>query len=536
MGKNIDIKIEGYRIDRILGKGGMATVYLATQMSLGRSVALKVLDDPDTPQFFERFFNEGRFIARLNHSNLVNIYDIGQGDGFYYIAMEYLPGGSLKTQMTHGVETRKALKLLGKMAGCLGYVHSQGVVHRDIKPSNILFRADGTPVLTDFGIAKLIQTDNDLTVTGTVMGSPHYLSPEQAQGMRKLDGRSDIYSLGIILFEMLSGRKPYAAESFAGTLMAHIREPIPRLPEEFAIYQPLVDQLMAKKPAERVQSGAELLKLIRQLATKIKQEGYVLERRVPVHPPLSSTTALLPADHTLMTTAEYNTLSGQKSDGRRHPLWIAAGLIALISAGSISWQSFNNAKETPTELTAERTPPLIESTVEPMAQTAIPESPDIIVVAAKPEQVQMETPTPVKQEPVVVATRKKPKPSRKPVPKGPSKELLDWLDLADQRLISRRLSFPTRDSALYYYRKVLDEDPKNSRAQRGIKEVANHYAILANRQYKMKRYDKADRYIAQGLRVWPEHEQLRELKKDVKRKRNAPKPKPDIFSRLNPDD
>ncbi|MCP3666976.1 MAG: protein kinase [Gammaproteobacteria bacterium] len=502
MGKNIDIKIEGYRIDRVLGKGGMATVYLATQMSLGRSVALKVLDDPDTPQFFERFFNEGRFIARLNHSNLVNIYDIGQGEGFYYIAMEYLPGGSLKTQMTHGVETRKALKLLGKMAGCLGYVHSQGVVHRDIKPSNILFRADGTPVLTDFGIAKLIQTDNDLTVTGTIMGSPHYLSPEQAQGMRKLDGRSDIYSLGVILFEMISGRKPYAAESFAGTLMAHIREPIPRLPEEFAIYQPLVDQLMAKKPAERIQSGAELLKLIRQLATKIKQEGYVIERRAPVQPPLSSTTALLPADHTLMTTAEYNTLPGQGSASRHHPLWIAAGLIALITAGSISWQSFNNAKETPTEPATERTPSLIESTVEP----------------------------------VVVTTREQPKPSHKPVPKGPSKELLSWLDLADQRLINRQLSFPTRDSALYYYRKVLDEDPKNSRAQQGIKGIANHYAVLANRQYKMERYDKADRYIAQGLRIWPAHEQLRELKKDVKRKRNAPKPQTDIFDRLNPDD
>ena len=206
MSSNAQLKVPGYRVDKLLGKGGMATVYLATQMSLGRSVALKVLNDPETPQFFERFFNEGRCVARLRHDNLVTIYDIGQGEGFYYIAMEHLPGGDLKSRMAQGMKSSQSLKIIARLASCLGYVHSQGLVHRDIKPSNVLFRGDGTPVLTDFGIAKLIQADNDLTLTGTVLGSPHYLSPEQAEGNSKVDGRSDLYSLGVILFEMLAGR------------------------------------------------------------------------------------------------------------------------------------------------------------------------------------------------------------------------------------------------------------------------------------------------------------------------------------------
>ncbi len=250
MNPSQQIQVPGYRIERVLGKGGMATVYLATQMSLGRPVALKVLHDPDTPQFFERFFNEGRCIARLNHSNLVSIYDIGQGEGFYYIAMEFLPGGDLKSRIAQGIKPSQALKILIRLAGCLAYVHGEGVVHRDIKPSNILFGTDGTPVLTDFGIAKLIQADNDLTVTGTVMGSPHYLS------------------LGIIFYEMLTGRKPYTADSFAATLMAHIQKPLPKLPEQYASLQPILDKLLAKKPEDRFQSGAELLMNLQPLRTK----------------------------------------------------------------------------------------------------------------------------------------------------------------------------------------------------------------------------------------------------------------------------
>ena len=271
MNNGSQLQIPGYRIEKIVGKGGMATVFQATQVSLSRPVALKVLTDPETPQFFERFFFEGRCVARLNHSNLVTIYDIGQCDGFYYIAMEYLSGGDLKARIAEGVKPEAALKFLAQLAACLGYVHGKGVIHRDLKPSNILFRPDGTPVLTDFGIAKLIQTDNDLTVTGTVMGSPHYLSPEQAQGVRKLDGRSDLYSLGIILFELLTGCKPYTAESFAATLMAHIKRPIPELPDAFASLQPLLNRMLAKKPEERFQNGAELARELRQQRHRLRK-------------------------------------------------------------------------------------------------------------------------------------------------------------------------------------------------------------------------------------------------------------------------
>ncbi|OOZ37204.1 serine/threonine protein kinase [Solemya velesiana gill symbiont] len=279
MNSEIGIKIPGYRIEKLVAKSGMASVYLATQSSLGRPVALKVLTDPETPQFFERFFNEGRYVAKLSHNNLVAIYDIGQGEGFYYIAMEYLPGGNLKTKINQGIRPKSALKLISQVATCLSYVHSQGLVHRDIKPSNILFRSDGSPVLTDFGIAKLMQTDNDLTVTGTVMGSPHYLSSELAQGERKLDGRSDIYSLGVILYEMLTGKKPYSGESYAATLMAHIQQPVPTLPEKFHQYQPLLEKMMAKEPGQRFQTGGEVMKAIQDLRVQTRKERKQEEKK-----------------------------------------------------------------------------------------------------------------------------------------------------------------------------------------------------------------------------------------------------------------
>ncbi|WP_428604195.1 serine/threonine protein kinase [Sedimenticola sp.] len=519
MNRSLQIEVPGYRIERILGKGGMATVYLATQMSLGRPVALKVLHDPDTPQFFERFFNEGRCIARLNHSNLIAIFDIGQGDGFYYIAMEYLPGGDLKSRIVQGIKPAQALKILGRLAGCLAYVHGEGVIHRDIKPSNILFRNDGSPVLTDFGIAKLIQTDNDLTVTGTVMGSPHYLSPELAQGIRRVDGRSDLYSLGIILYEMLTGRKPYTADSFAATLMAHIQKPLPQLPEQFASLQPVLDKLLAKKPEDRFQSGAELAMTLQSLRGKIRSDKRPLFDTPTEQEPPPETLAL-------------ETTNGTSKKRFRWPLLVGLGLIVLLGALGLRQLTSDDEAEQAAAALPDKT-----TNVEPIAVVA-PAAPQIeepaepVVTEAVAADNPDTEPKPEAEPETEVATA--------PVSTAPAHEdkriskIDDLLAKAQSQLASDHLSYPANSSARFYYNAVLKQDPDNRAALRGLDKIADRYADLAQTKLEKGHQLRARRYITQGLDIRPQHERLIRLMNQLNRP-TPPASSNDIFDQLNPD-
>ncbi|NIU06379.1 MAG: protein kinase [Gammaproteobacteria bacterium] len=240
----------------------MASVYAAIQESLNRPVALKILNESfaDTPEFTERFLNEGRVVASLSHRNIITIYDIDVARGHHYISMEYVEGGDLKHRIADGVVSPEAaLELVATLADCLAHAHRAGIVHRDVTPANILFRQDDTPLLTDFGIAKTVCQQSVLTVTGDVLGTPGYLSPERAEG-KSIDGRADIYSLGIVLYEMLVGQRPYEADSSVATILKHLREPIPRLPSELEPAQPLLNRMIAKRPEDRFQSAEELLK------------------------------------------------------------------------------------------------------------------------------------------------------------------------------------------------------------------------------------------------------------------------------------
>lgn len=252
-----ELDISGYRIVRTLGRGGMATVYLAEQESVQREVALKVMsavllgDD----QFGERFLREARIAAKLRHPNVVQVHDVGICGEHHYIAMEYLPGGQVMDRSGTPRSVEFSLSVAGQIASALDYAGARGIVHRDIKPDNILLREDGTAVLTDFGIARASDASR-MTRTGAIVGTPHYMSPEQARG-QALDGRADLYSLGIVLYEMLVGRVPYqAADSLAVGIM-HITAPLPKLPDEFAWLQPVLDRMLAKDPAQRYQNGAE---------------------------------------------------------------------------------------------------------------------------------------------------------------------------------------------------------------------------------------------------------------------------------------
>jgi len=259
-------EISGYRIERELGTGGMATVYLAVQENLNRQVAIKVLSPVllADKQFIQRFLQEAETAANLHHSNIVPIHDIGRSDNFNYIVMEYLEE-SLKDRIKQGpIGPKVALDIVNQMARALDYAHAEGFVHRDIKPENIMFRRDGTPVLTDFGIARAMDSATKLTKTGISIGTPYYMSPEQARG-EKLDGRADIYSLGVVFYEMLTGSVPFDAENTVAIVLKHIQEPIPRLPPHLTLYQPLIDSMMAKERDARARSEVELIGLIEAL-------------------------------------------------------------------------------------------------------------------------------------------------------------------------------------------------------------------------------------------------------------------------------
>ena len=262
------MNIPGYRIIREIGHGGMATVYLAVQESLGRQVALKVMAPALAADrnFGERFLREGRTVAQLSHANILAVIDIGAVGHSYYLAMEYVSGGDLKQRTSQGaVPPGEALVILRQVAAALGYAHSHGFVHRDVKPDNILFRDNGSVVLSDFGIAKAIGSGTQMTGTGMTIGTAHYMSPEQAQGRSELDGRSDLYSLGIVFYEMLVGRVPYEADNTVGIAMQHVQGVLPELPKYLSTYQPVLDRLLAKNPGDRYADAEELIGAISQL-------------------------------------------------------------------------------------------------------------------------------------------------------------------------------------------------------------------------------------------------------------------------------
>lgn len=289
------MQIPGFDIDSEIGQGAMASVYLATQRSLQRKVALKVMAASlaADPTFCERFLREGRTLARLSHPHIATIHDIGNVGELYYMAMEYLPSGTLKKRIAAGLTPEQGLLYVRQIAQALGYAHAQDLVHRDVKPANILFRSDGTAVLSDFGIAKSLDDRTQFTQAGFAVGTPSYMSPEQARGL-DIDGRADLYALGVVLYEILVGELPYRGTDALSTALAHLTEPLPALPIEHGRYQDILRGLLAKDPDERFADAAALLAALDRLPAD-DNDSTVIRPLPVVEPAKAELAGLTPA-------------------------------------------------------------------------------------------------------------------------------------------------------------------------------------------------------------------------------------------------
>ncbi|MCK4764613.1 MAG: serine/threonine protein kinase [Candidatus Aminicenantes bacterium] len=278
--------IPGYKIKKTLGAGGMSRVYLAVDDKLKRPVALKVLlpTMTDNSRLTRRFIKEARTAAHLHHSNIVSIYDVGKEKDCYYIAMEHLEE-SLKDKLNKNgsLKPTEALHIIKETAKALSYAHKKGYIHRDIKPDNIMFRSDGAVVLVDFGIAKALHSDTKLTRTGVSIGTPKYMSPEQVRAL-KVDGRADIYSLGIVLYETLVGKAPYQGKDAVSLAVKHMEEPVPQFSGRLKPYQPLLGKMLAKSPKDRVKDAEGLIRLIDATLYQIKQEKQAATTKI-IKPP-----------------------------------------------------------------------------------------------------------------------------------------------------------------------------------------------------------------------------------------------------------
>jgi serine/threonine protein kinase len=459
------VEIPGFDVKRTIGRGGMATVYLAIQQSLEREVVLKTLDTThdESGDFFERFLKEGRIIASLRHPHIVTIFDIGTADDVVYIAMEYVDGGDLRAKIENRLAPVRGLDLVSKIGQALAYAHKNDIIHRDVKPANILFRSDGTPLLSDFGIAKDATVDKELTSTGTILGSPFYMSPEQAEGLT-VDGRTDLYSLGVIFYEMLTGEKPYEGDSAIKVIMKHIQSPVPTLPTELDQFQPLLNRMMAKNRDQRVATAEELVEEVDELRKQV--EGKKGRGTMTLH--------ALKLPLTATSRHRRDALTGRSSKTKRM-LILAAVMLAVL--GGLGAYIVGQINKPPALLVRNPPPPAPPTQSGGNASTGTQ-----TVTTANGSAINRQD----------------------------TSRALEWL--ARNSLRQDRLMSPPADNAHYYFSRLLDLNPENKAAKQGFSAIAERFVVLAEEEFSRKNYDQAQAYITLGLQVEPNNRGLTTLR------------------------
>ena len=527
----VDPHIPGYRVEGLIGSGGMASVYLAIQESLDRPVALKVLDHQESAEYQERFLNEGRIVASLTHSNIITVHDIGVADRHLYISMEYVEGGDLRRHIRAGMTPPEAFDIVERIGSALQLAHDRRVVHRDVKPANILFRLDGTPLLADFGIAKDHHSDSGLTMDGSVVGSPYYLSPELARA-QGIDGRADIYSLGIILYEMLVGEKPFKGESAVDTIFKHLNEPPPELPEELIRLQYFLDKMLAKTPSGRFDDMGELLDEVRVLQARGFDD--IADRVV------RSTDTTLMLEKTWIKNAVKKKASGFKRVLRAASLAAGLGAIALGA-----WYFLDRDPVPPTsrdgtdtsELTqmaslspaaSSDTDAVVNGSIGAMRTSSDGSVPSSAASGDNPNQTSTKTvrkPSATQNVKLDAGRTVPPKPRKRtvakprPAPRAttPGKsvkqqEIEHLSRLARKRLQQGMLDSPFGDNAVFYRDELVKVAPGSAVAARISYDIAERYRKRAEHEIATGQFLAARESIDDGLRMRPDHKRLRRLK------------------------
>jgi tRNA A-37 threonylcarbamoyl transferase component Bud32/CheY-like chemotaxis protein len=268
--------VPGYRRVRRLAAGSVSELFLAESIKAGSLVVLKVTRDArrsdGVDQAFSRFLQEYEIVRGIRHPNVVHLHDLGVTDDFAYLVMEYFSRGDLRSVMRTPLPPRAALGYAQQIAAALDAIHEAGILHRDLKPGNVMIRDDGSLALIDFGLAKHRALELEITDKGLIFGTPYYMSPEQGHG-KPTDARSDLYGLGIMLYEMLTATKPFEAETAMGIIYQHAKAPVPRLPEALAALQPLLDRLIAKNPADRYADASQVLRAIEGIQATLPEAG-----------------------------------------------------------------------------------------------------------------------------------------------------------------------------------------------------------------------------------------------------------------------
>jgi len=473
------VEIPGYDVIRPLGSGGMSTVYLAVQRSLDRKVAIKVmrrsLEAADTRQLEKRFLLEGRMMAKLPHRNIVAVYDIVSNDTLAYIAMEYLSGGSLTDRMRNGLSLAEAVAVVVQIAGALEHAHSQNVVHRDLKPANIMFRDNGTPVLTDFGIARYQDVSaTKLTQTGMLVGTPTYMSPEQINAENS-DGRSDLYSLGILFYELLTGRPPFRGETPIAVLMAHLTQQPPPLPDELSLFQEIIDRMLAKNRDDRFANMREFSQYLRARFV----ESETLQMRLRVDPNA--------------TTSEQ---------------------LRALGFSSGSGESLRTSFPTLPKPAAP-VPPIPP----PVAATAAPDKRDrrfrlaIGAIAAVL---------------ILLAGAWAYRNTHMRLNRDEQELVALWLRQANSYVAEGKLVTPADENAFAYVQKTLQKDPQNEAAQALLTSITQTLADLAGKELVAGRLDAALEAASQGLLVHPDDKALAQVKAQIEQAQKAQKRKQQV--------
>ena len=505
--------IAGYNIIKLLAKGGMASIYLAEQASLKRQVVLKFLNSKLDEKVRRCFIDEGRIIASLKHPNIVTVFDVVSYGKYNFLAMEFLPDGDLRSRLKSKHDIYFSLNVISKISDALHLIHKQHIIHGDIKPENILFRGKNCPVLTDFGISY--QTDNRQSIDlnlNEIYASPSYASPELIQG-RNFDYRTDLYSLGVMMYEMLMAKKPFSGDTDLEVIANSIQQAIPQLSAELHELQPLLNSLLAKLPDERLSDAKLVSRFI----------NHYLKEHTHLH--TLADTKLIDTD----VVVEY--IADKKNKQKKY--WFYS-IFATITVLVFVVIFFNNDK-TRDEADIHKS---VQKTLRVTAAPAIEKiNVKAIIADEVAQQVKknehlylqqqktlekkllLEKQQALEKKNLEIARVKKQLAQNKWQLSQKNKQLSNniqqLLEKGQQALKTYQLTTPLNDNALYYYQKALELDNNNKEAEQGIKDIVYHYELLARSELDKYQYQKAQSYISAGLAVDSDNKRLLNLQKEA---------------------